>query len=246
MYKFNNSKYYLEPQTPGPPSLQVVPPPRIKPTPSPSRPKSVTSSRKGSTGSLQVRATSAPIYDFKPAPKLRIPTPHQCWATKVDQTPYQSFATTPTPIPTPTTPNKPPTPPTSALGRASRRERVKSAMIRRDRPPMTSRPVKSAGPIRSQVMTPAPKSDVAVQSSPAPFTRPVSNRTVLVPPSRQTETRQSVTVPAVSRQADIDVITYDDIPEDQSPIPDEDELYDKLVEKYGWRAQLHGDPLNIK
>ncbi|KAL5017364.1 hypothetical protein ScPMuIL_006953 [Solemya velum] len=236
MYKFNNSTYYLEPQTPPPPSLQVAPPPRKTPTPSPSRPKSVVSTRQGSAGSLQVRAMSAPIYDFKPAPRLQIPTPHQCWVTKVDQTPYDTFPTTPTPIPTPTTPNKPPTAPTSALGRMSSRERVKSAMIRRERPPLPTRPVKSAGPTRPQVpttTTPVPRSDTDVPCR-TPSVRPASSPAAL---SRKQETRQSVSA---------DVITYDDIPEDQSPIPDEDEAYDKLVEKYGWRAQLHGDPLKLK
>ncbi|CAG2204844.1 unnamed protein product [Mytilus edulis] len=167
MYKYQNSNYYTAPKPPSP-----RPPKGFRPSPTPSkRPMSSVSSHHSRAGSnqsasLQIRAKSAPIYDFKPVPKLQIPTPFQCWSTKVAETSYG------VPIPTELEPRTP-TPssafqpengitiiPTSEYQEISeresfdtKRERVKSAVIPRQKPTPPPRPIKSAGSNRYQTPT---------------------------------------------------------------------------------------------
>lgn len=148
MYKFRDSKYYTAPQ---PPSPRTPKPYRPSPTPTKHRPTSGMSSTSGRESALQVRAKSAPIYNFKRVARLELPTPLQCWGTSsVSETEFgetPSSQTLPTPTPSPPKVQ----PPTEEQKVKIRRERIKSAVIRRDRAQAPKRPVKSAGPTRSPV-----------------------------------------------------------------------------------------------
>ncbi|XP_060070521.1 uncharacterized protein LOC132550437 [Ylistrum balloti] len=168
MYKFRDSKYYT---APNPPSPRTPKPYRPTPTPTKHRPTSSTSSKSGRESGLQVRAKSAPIYNFKRVPRLELPTPLQCWAgssvseTEVGETP--SSQTLPTPTPPPPKQETP-----KEDQKQARRDRIKSAVIRRDRAQAPKRPVKSAGPTRSPVevyQAPVPPKE---GTSPAPPTSP--------------------------------------------------------------------------
>ncbi|XP_063396404.1 uncharacterized protein LOC134681000 isoform X2 [Mytilus trossulus] len=221
MYKYQNSNYYTAPKPPSP-----RPPKGFRPSPTPSkRPMSSVSSHHSRAGSkqsasLQIRAKSAPIYDFKPVPKLQIPTPFQCWSTKVAETSYG------VPIPTELEPRTP-TPssafqpengvtiiPTSEYQEISeresfdtKRERVKSAVIPRQKPTPPPRPIKSAGSNRYQT----PTDDI-----------------------RQLRPRNPTPKSCVPDYADT---------VSRVATPDQ---YERDREKYGWRAEVHGDPLKIK
>lgn len=164
MYKFRDSKYYT---APNPPSPRTPKPYRPTPTPTKHRPTSSASSKSGRESGLQVRAKSAPIT-FKRVPRLELPTPLQCWAgssvteSEVGETP--SSQTLPTPTPPPPREETP-----KDDQKQARRERIKSAVIRRDRAQAPKRPVKSAGPTRSPVnVYQAPKEAPVPPSSPAP------------------------------------------------------------------------------
>lgn len=222
MYKFQNSKYYT---TPTPPSPR--PPKGFRPSPTPTkRPMSSVASQHSRSGSsqssLQVRAKSAPIYDFKPVPKLQIPTPFQCWSTKVAET---SFGI---PIPTELEPrNQSPlsTDEPAEIGTftmptcespvkqevesfSTKRERVQSAVIPRQKPTPPPRSIKSAGPSRQQ--TASAEIRQLRPRNPTPMKSCVPDY-----------------AESVSRVA--------------TP-----EQYERDREKYGWRAEVHGDPYKIK
>ncbi|XP_052717477.1 uncharacterized protein LOC128189768 isoform X3 [Crassostrea angulata] len=155
MYKYRDSQYYTAPKPPSPRT-----PGAFRPSPSPpKRPMSTVSSQsrgtKKSSSSLQVRAKSAPIYDFKPVQRLQIPTPQQCWAMATEETNYTIPSDQPGPSPVPyswPTPQPASPAPSFQSDQLSkydiRSDRIKSAVIRRDRPAAPTRPVKSAGPSR--------------------------------------------------------------------------------------------------
>ncbi|KAK3084657.1 hypothetical protein FSP39_017058 [Pinctada imbricata] len=219
MYKFQKSKYYEPPHPPTP-----RPPNAFRPTPTPQkRPMSTMSSKSRSSGkdsSLQVRAKSAPIYDFKPVPRLQIPTPHQCWAMSTDETPYGVVEPTPTPPPewpSPKPPFSSPTPSVSLSlhgeqGQDTRRDRIQSAVIRRERPTPPPRSVRSAGSNRKPLQE-------TERSCPSRIMRP------------------SCPTPSVKR---VETPVPDEV---RSPSPDP---YDAELKKYGWRMEVHGDPYKIK
>lgn len=215
MYKFQNSKYYSSPTPPSP-----RPPRGFRPTPTPTkRPVSSVSSHHSHSGhhqsSLQVRAKSAPIYDFKPVPKLQIPTPFQCWSTKVPETPYgiplELEPGTPSPpsvidsvVEVPVVPYCETPVNAEQESFVSKKERVKSAVIPRQKPSPPPRPIKSAGPGRQD----NPSDDIRRPRNPTP-----------IKSCDYAETLSRVATP---------------------------EQYERDREKYGWRAEVHGDPLRLK
>ena len=167
MYKFKDSNYYTAPHPPSP-----RPPNAFRPTPTPTRrPQSGMSRSQNShrsSSSTMSRAKSAPLQ-IRKVPKLTVPTPQQCWEEA-------EFEREMNRSPTPSTDDLPPTPQpnlhemTSPVPSTdSKRSRIQSAAIRRDRPTPPPRPVKSAGTSRS---TPLLKlSDQAqVPCDPAPAT----------------------------------------------------------------------------
>ena len=224
MYKFRQSDYYAPPHPPTPRT-----PNAFHPSPSPpKRPMSTTSSRSQESkkdSSLLVRAKSAPIYDFKPAPKLQPPTPHQCWAAMAAEEAQMDgceASPVPTPVlqtwPTPQPPFASPTPSASLsiksleLGQDTRRDRIQSAVIRREKPTPPPRSVKSAGSTRK----PIPETE---RSIPSRVLRPKNP----VPLQERADT-----------PSDADI---------RSPTPD---VYNENLKKYGWRMEVHGDPYKVK
>ncbi|XP_062613373.1 putative uncharacterized protein DDB_G0290521 isoform X1 [Saccostrea cucullata] len=217
MYKYRDSQYYTAPRPPSPRT-----PGAFRPSPSPAkRPMSTASSQsratKKSTPSLQVRAKSAPIYDFKPVPRLQIPTPHQCWAMATEETNYTNYTPQPPVSPVPYSwPTPQPASPSPSFKSddlskySSRSDRIKSAVIRRDKPTAPQRPVKSAGPSRDATYrTPSPNK-ILRPKTPSP------------------------------------VDLYDLVPEEEEEIKPSEELYDENLKKFGWRMEVHGDPYKIK
>ena len=176
MYKYRDSQYYTAPKPPSPRT-----PGAFRPSPSPpKRPMTTTSSQsrgaKQSGSSLQVRAKSAPIYDFKPVPRLQIPTPHQCWAMATEETNYTIPSPQPVASPVPYTwPSPQPATPASSFKSDKlskydyRSERIKSAVIRRDRPAAPKRPVKSAGPSRETTHRSGSPTKVLRPKTPSPI-----------------------------------------------------------------------------
>lgn len=221
MYKYQNSNFYTAPKP-----ISPRPPKGFRPSPTPTkRPMSSVASHKSrssnqQSASLQVRAKSAPIYDFKPVPKLQIPTPFQCWSTKVAETQYgipipdELEARTPTPsclqqlqndITVAPMTESLETPDPETFER--KRERVKSAVIPRQKPTPPPRTIKSAGSSR--------------------YNTPTQGRQLR--PRNPTPMKSCVP----------------DYADDMSRVPTP-EQYERDREKYGWRAEVHGDPLKIK
>lgn len=234
MYKYRDSQYYTSPSPPTG-ELKVYHKPSSQ-TPTPSkRPGSTMSSRSSNyEQELQVRAKSAPIAAFKPIPKLCLPTPQQCWATKLPETEYGVYQSpTPsvelTPKAIPLSPEVRPTPPPTSpepasLSRSdSRRERVKSAVIRRDKPTPPPRPVKSAGPSRSASSA---STSIQVKDTGRPSSTSSDKYRPANPVSKININQQSIPEEVLS--------------------PDGEYDYDKNLQKYGWRMEVHGDPYKIK
>nr|KAG5690234.1 hypothetical protein BaRGS_026686 [Batillaria attramentaria] len=94
LYKFQESGYYNPLVEPPEPSLMVR---GITPSPPPSRPGSRCSSRGG--GRTSRKSKSVPVPRFKPAPKLNIPTPTQCWSKSLAETPWGVVTPETTPAP---------------------------------------------------------------------------------------------------------------------------------------------------
>lgn len=216
MYKYRDSQYYTAPR---PPTSRT--PGAFRPSPSPSkRPMSTASSTsrslKKSNPSLQVRAKSAPIYDFKPVPRLQIPTPHQCWAMATEETNYTIPSPQPIVSPVPYSwPSPQPVSPSVSFKSEeqstydARSARIRSAVIRREKPTAPQRPVKSAGPSREATHRSGSTSKVLRPKTPSPM--------------------------------DLDHL----LSEKEEIVPTE-ELYDENLKKYGWRMEVHGDPYNLK
>ncbi|KAK7474560.1 hypothetical protein BaRGS_00034205 [Batillaria attramentaria] len=94
LYKFQESGYYNPLVEPPEPSLMVR---GITPSPPPSRPGSRCSSR--GDGRTSRKSKSVPVPRFKPAPKLNIPTPTQCWSKSLAETPWGVVTPETTPAP---------------------------------------------------------------------------------------------------------------------------------------------------
>ena len=140
-----------------------------------------------------------------------------------------------------------PEPPKSAASARSsqsfRRERVKSATVHRHKAAIPQRPVSSARLARpsdntvyaqdrnqSKMPTTAYAPPHKCWKEEGDYVSPPQQPCV-APPQRP----QNPLPPSPSLE---DLV----IEEDRSPSPD----YQQLVDQYGWRAEVHGDPYNIK
>ena len=97
---------------------------------------------------------------------------------------------------------------------ATKRDRIKSATIHRDRVSAPKRTVKSAGPVRTPVSVSIPCGYPEF-----PTTRP------------------KTAIPHVQDDVSCDVDE-----DDGDSVTD----YDERLKKYGWRMEVHGDPLKLK
>lgn len=132
-------------------------------------------------------------------------------------------------------------PPKSAASARSspsfRRERVKSATIHRNKTAIPQRPVCSARPSR-------PASDTVVYNENQYQGKTSTTAHTTLHKTTWEEERESMSPihrpwnPLPPSPSLEDLV----IEEDRSPSPD----YQETVDKYGWRAEVHGDPYNIK
>ncbi|CAL1537696.1 unnamed protein product [Lymnaea stagnalis] len=131
-----------------------------------------------------------------------------------------------------------PTPP--ACGKYSsaskRPSRIQSATVRREKTPLPPRPV-TAGPGRQTAGDPG-QGHTALKPLSLPQT--LDDPNVDIRPETQ---------PPAPYVYDVNVICSDDNQDSQvlpRPVSPEEDDYETIVEKYGWRAQVHGDPYGLK
>lgn len=157
---------------------------------------------------------------------------------------------------------QPPVPPATTSGR---QERVKSACSFRAKPSIPQRPIHSAGPTRPPAQTGHSYSqrwkgdEVTGDKLKA---QPKAGKTT----KKKIQTKAAKVVP--EEQTKIVVTTWDErkVPNDAEPLgrmqPPKSPVsaerlatkenlgtgtsYEEMVAKYGWRAEVHGDPYNIK
>lgn len=157
---------------------------------------------------------------------------------------------------------QPPVPPATTSGR---QERVKSACSFRAKPSIPQRPIHSAGPTRPPAQTGHSYSqrwkgdEVTGDKLKA---QPKAGKTT----KKKVQTKAAKVVP--EEQTKIVVTTWDErkVPNDAEPLgrmqPPKSPVsaerlatkenlgtgtsYEEMVAKYGWRAEVHGDPYNIK
>ncbi|XP_076472818.1 uncharacterized protein LOC143302165 [Babylonia areolata] len=146
-----------------------------------------------------------------------------------------------------------PRPPSSAPsttrghgGQTVRRERIQSATTRRDKTPVPQRPVYSARPSRcasdTAVYTRHSYQDQVEMQQDRLFT--VSDEERLCRAWEEEEGNSPGNVQHRPMNPMPPTPSLEDlvIEEDRSPSPD----YQQVVDRYGWRAEVHGDPYNIK
>ena len=125
---------------------------------------------------------------------------------------------------------KTPEPPKTARSNQSvRRDRIMSATTRRDKTPVPERPVYSARPSRAA-------SDTAVYKIPQATDLELYRAWEAEEKSPSVPSRPENPLPPTPSLEDLV------IEEDRSPSPQ----YEDMVNTYGWRAEVHGDPYNIK
>ncbi|XP_071094095.1 uncharacterized protein [Haliotis cracherodii] len=252
LYKFRDTMYESKPLVPPSPTLMVR---GYSPAPPTGMRSASASQSQANTSTAGPRAKSAPIPKFKLIPRLHIPTPSQCWSTNLPETDYTvapptqnplegsrpSTASTQVswPVPKTTKPevhhttNVPvdhsdrsqiswPRPksnpePAETPDMMMKRTRIKSASLHREKTPIPTRPVKSAGPVRSPM---PPRS-----TTPAPEPRLSS------PPKPKTPVLRPKTPAQDPDSADEGV---------------EAEEWEVAREKYGWMAEVHGNPYGYK
>lgn len=173
LYRFRDSKYYQPPVTPCEGQTARQTPQRsgsAAKRPSSTWSKSSSKHSQPNDGEskpdLQLRAKSAPIHtQYRPPPRLNLPTPQQCWSTQVPETEITVQPAVPSPVPSgfhkwPLP--KAPSPSDSQYDAKPEEDanpnapeniykkiiRIKSATMRRDAASKPTRSVRSAGPVR--------------------------------------------------------------------------------------------------
>lgn len=159
------------------------------------------------------------LLDIRPAPMLKAPTPMQAWAMSVPETSYTSIQSgNRTPLS--------PAPPAETLDDSRGHASVQSG-----RSSTRSIRIKSAHVHRERSSPPrrSIKSAGPCRSISSLGSEPRQD----VPPSEKTTLRPRNPTPFRRDECE---------EEDRPSSPD----YEEMVEKYGWRAQVHGDPLGAK
>ncbi|XP_050409490.1 uncharacterized protein LOC126824332 [Patella vulgata] len=241
LYKFQGTMYQTKPIRPGPDNLVIQG--HSATSPVRSRPSTAVKSPITLNRQTPQRPKTAPIPQYRPIKKLRIPTPQECWSTGLDETAYnQSYVETykPPPVripsaessqdipcynPTPVYTTPPPDVPRHTSPRAQ------SASIHRHRQTKSKRPVKSAGPIRS-LMTP----------NATPLTTPTPVHNVSGPIPTPPETPVVIPSPSPVQKLKLDQPEINLFDDNGKVIPD----YDQEKKKYGWAVEVHGNPYKYK
>ncbi|CAH1801121.1 unnamed protein product [Owenia fusiformis] len=194
-------------------------------------------------------------------------TPKEAWSTQAERTPTvpdtteierhcapspdgsnkysmeESAYIPPTPkealkIPTPYFSDDDEEPPVipSHPGRSLRRERIKSATIHRAKVNIPQRPVQSAGPTRPPIEARVgPQTPTTVSKKPLPA-QAIARQGILSKSCDVTGYRAHVATPPTNH-------SYDATNPPKYIMRDE---YDVRLKKYGWRMEVHGDPLKLK
>lgn len=120
---------------------------------------------------------------------------------------------------------------------SNRVSRIQSATVRREKTPLPARPVTATSNRPDSVKQ-------LVDKEPDPLATTRYDVTQQRPPSRP-----AAPVPFVYDVNENWTDSYEDICEDIVPReigPSEDESYEAILDKYGWRAEVHGDPYKLK